>query len=107
MTKGVDNIHNIIRIELFRHYEQSITTYKLLMLTHTNKSKTELGIFEVMDTSNPNFIVTSVFYENWTMDTILFKDNKPCIVALVRIDNDLILMSKDEFFALQKQGGCL
>lgn len=97
-TKGVSSIHNIIRIEIFRHYEQSIDTYELVMLTYRDMEETKLLVLEVIEPQAiPNSIAISPIFKNWTIETVLFRGEKQCVVALVKIDNELILMSKEEF----------
>lgn len=100
-TKGVSGIHNIIRIEIFRHYEQSIDTYEMMMLSYRDMERTKLLVLEVMEPEAiPNSIAISPLFNNWAIETVLFRENKQCVVVLVKIDSNLILMSKEEFDGL-------
>lgn len=67
--------------------------------TRSNTRK-KLGVLEVEEV--PKGIAVSPLFSNWAISTSLFKSIVPCIVAIVRIDDDLILMSREEFEALSQ-----
>lgn len=98
VTKGAKHIDNIIRIRIFRHYEHKISTYKLLLLGYLDKRETQLGILEAEETFGVyNGIMVSPLLKHWEITTCLFRKNNPCIIVIAKIEDDLILMSHEEF----------
>ena len=99
-TRGVSSIPSIVKIHLFRHYEQKISTYQLLLLGYLDIQQTKLGVLEATEIYLEGVyhgIAVSPIFKHWTLTTEQFKQTKPCILALVRIEEDLILMDRTEF----------
>ena len=113
VTKGAKQVPNIIAIRLFRHYEKQLTSkepYQIIAIGYINNEQTELGIYEAEEinagtnanvydglTISEGFAVSPLF-KGWSIHTILYQGNPPCILALVKIENDIILMTLEEFF---------
>lgn len=106
ITKGAKqlNIPNIISIYLFRHYEKHLKTYQIIAIGYTDQAKTQLTIYEAEEISSYDkhegvydSLVVSPLFRHWFIETIQYRDNHPCLLTLVKIENDLILMTYEEF----------
>lgn len=113
VTRGAKQVPNIIAIQLFRHYEKQITRkqpYQIIAIGYINKEQTELGIYEAEEITNQasgeahngiaaseGFAISTLF-KHWFMHTLLYQGNPPCLLALVKIEDDIILMTLEEFY---------
>lgn len=104
VTKGAKQLPNFIAIHLFRHYERTIKTYQIIALGYTDKEQTQLGIYEAEEIRSYDIagevyegLLTSLLFKHWSIETIQYRYQNPCILVLVRIENDLILMTYEEF----------
>ena len=104
VTRGVEDLHSIIKITLMNHYERMGSTFKLLMLKYTNKEQTELAVIEAepMDGECQSMFITAGS-KYWTFKTGLLATEAPNTVAVCKVDNTLVLMSGEEFFDLWNQ----
>lgn len=109
ITKGAKqlNIPNIIFIYLFRHYEKHLKTYQTIAIGYTDQARTQLTIYEAEELGSYNKqegvyeesegLAISPFFKHWFIETIQYRDTHPCLLTIVKIENDLILMTYEEF----------
>lgn len=107
VTKGAKQVPNIIAINLFRHYEKQLTNkkyYQIIAIGYTNKEQTELVIYEAEEftgttptNSKAEAFALSPLFRHWFIQTILYRGHLPRLLVLVKIENDVILMTLEEF----------
>lgn len=111
ISTGASSIHCTVYIEIFKYYAEKrhrLIDYKHLVVNYINESRTVVGVYEAERIPGTKAIAINPLHSILEINTSLFEEKNPALLTIMRSDDSLFILRKEEFERLEEmefQGG--